>query len=254
VEAITAIAQIYVAQGKTNLAVERVTRQLNRVKSPAPLYQLLGQLKLGERDSAQAIVHFQKALEVDPNLVSAYQFLGNAQLDQQKFDAAIESYQKVLAKNPQALPTYLFLGVAHERKQQFDKANEFYEKALDINKDFAPAANNLAWNYAEHGGNLDTALALAQKAVAVNPGNPVMADTLGWIYYKKGAYGTAIGYLKDSNAKFKEQNAGVLYHLGLAYQRNGDKALAREKLTKALALDGSAPEAKAARDALAALN
>ena len=47
-----------------------------------------------------------------------------------------------------------------------------------------PALNNLAWNYAEHGGNLTTALTHAKTAQEAEPNNPEVADTLGWIYFR----------------------------------------------------------------------
>ena len=56
---------------------------------------------------------------------------------------------------------------------------EAYQKVLEIDKSFAPAANNLAWNYAESNSNLDTAFNLAQKARDLRPNDPAIADTLG---------------------------------------------------------------------------
>src|SRR5262249_15368314 len=160
-DALASIAQIHLLQGNANAAFERVSRQLDRTKAPALVYQLLGQLKLGEKDLLQAIAYLKKAVELDPNLLSAYLLIGNIEMAQKKLDDAIANYQKVIDKNPQAIPAYMLLGAAYDQKQQYAKANEFYQKVLDINRDFAPAANNLAWNYAQYGGNLDTALSLA---------------------------------------------------------------------------------------------
>jgi Flp pilus assembly protein TadD len=83
---------------------------------------------------------------------------------------------------------------------------------------------------------LDIALALAQKAREASPGDPNVADTLGWIQLKKGAHLAAIGLLKESNEQFKGRNPSVLYHLGIAYLKAGDKVLAQDSLSKALAL------------------
>ena len=55
------------------------------------------------------------------------------------------------------------------------------------------------------------------------------------INYKKGSYRTAVGLLKESNEKFKGSNPEVLYHLGMAYSKSGDKSSAFETLSKALA-------------------
>ena len=48
------------------------------------------------------------------------------------------------------------------------------------------AANNLAFLYADEGGNLDLALQLAQTAKQHLPNSAEVDDTLGWVYYKKG--------------------------------------------------------------------
>ncbi len=144
----------------------------------------------------------------------------------------------------------MLLGVLYDRKQQHDQANRYYQKVLDLDKNSAPAANNLAWNYAQYGGNLDSALTLAQKARELSPDDEGIADTLGWIYYKKGAYLTAIGLLKESSLKFKDLNPTVLYHLGMAYSKKGDTALAKESFSKALRLNQNFREAKDAKQAL----
>jgi uncharacterized protein HemY len=71
----------------------------------------------------------------------------------------------------------------------------------------------------------------------LDPNDPGVADTLGWINYKKRLYPTAVTLLKESNTKLKESNPEVLYHLGMAYHKNGDSMLATETLRKALASD-----------------
>ena len=129
----------------------------------------------------------------------------------------------------------MMMAVLYDLKKQPERANEQYRKILDINKNFAPAANNLAWNYVQHGGSLDLALTLAQRAREADPNNPAVSDTLGWINYKKGSYLTAVTFLKESNEKFKGSNPEVLYHLGMAYWKAGEKVLAVETLSKALA-------------------
>ena len=58
----------------------------------------------------------------------------------------------------------MLAGVIHERRGDIPKARELYGKVLALNPRFAPAANNLAWVLAEHGGDKDKALALAQTA------------------------------------------------------------------------------------------
>jgi len=67
------------------------------------------------------------------------------------------------------------------------------------------------------------------------PEDPSVADTLGWVLYRRGLYGAAITELKRSAEKLPNE-AAVRYHLGMAYLRNGDKADAKSELTAALKL------------------
>lgn len=79
------------------------------------------------------------------------------------------------------------LGIIHDGLKEHEQAQAqaHYEAVLKLNPRFAPAANNLAWILVEHGGNLDVALSHAQMAREQQPNDSYIADTLGWIYYKK---------------------------------------------------------------------
>jgi len=57
----------------------------------------------------------------------------------------------------------MMIGILRDLQKQPAKANEAYQKVLEIDKSFAAAANNLAWNYAEHGGSIDTAFSLGLR-------------------------------------------------------------------------------------------
>jgi len=73
---------------------------------------------------------------------------------------------------------------------------------------------------------------------------------LGWVYYKKGLYDSAIAEFKASLAKAPE-NPTVAYHLGLAYYQKGESDKARAELIRALDLSGSFDGAGEARKLLA---
>ena len=101
---------------------------------------------------------------------------------------------------------------------------------------FAPAANNLAYILAEANRDLNDALKFAQAAKAKMPDDPSVMDTLGWVYYRKGIYDSAIAEFRGSLAKAPD-NATVGYHLGLAYAKKGETAKARAELERALAVN-----------------
>jgi Flp pilus assembly protein TadD len=138
------------------------------------------------------------------------------------------------------------LGILYDSRKEYDKAREYYQKVLKINPRFPPAANNLAYLYAERGGNIDEALHLAQSAKQQVPDDPHISDTLGWVYYKKNIFSRAIVYLKEANEKIRD-NPVMKYHLGMAYYRNGDKENAKKELKRALELDPKFSGAEEAR-------
>ena len=130
-------------------------------------------------------------------------------------------------------------------------SEKHYRACLEIDPKFAPAANNLAYLLAEGDRDLNEALKYAQAAKGVLPEEPSVMDTLGWVYYKKGLYDSAIAEFKSSLSKAPE-NATVVYHLGLAYQKKGEAEKARAELKQALELSaGSFDGAEHARKVLA---
>ena len=131
-----------------------------------------------------------------------------------------------------------------------NKAKEQYEAVLKIDPKFGPAANNLAWIEAEHGGSLDRAIQLAQVAEEKMPDDPSVADTLGWIYFKRNMYSRAVTYGEESRDKLGD-NPVVRYHLGMAYFKSGKPGAAAAELRRALELSSSFDGAEEAKRTLA---
>ena len=137
-----------------------------------------------------------------------------------------------------------------DKMSQYPDAERNYQKAIELQADNAIAKNNLAWLYAEHGGNLDVALRLAQEAKEVAPDNPSVSDTLGWIYVKTNTLGNAIELLQQSVDKMPK-NPAYYYHLGVAYFRAGRMLEAKKFLEASLTLQPGAPNAADAKKLLA---
>jgi Flp pilus assembly protein TadD len=109
-----------------------------------------------------------------------------------------------------------------EKTKDFPKAREAYERLISLKPDYAPGLNNLAYLYAEHFDLLEKAQDLAQKARSLQSTDPGIADTLGWILYKKGDYQQALSLLAESAQKLPE-NPEVQFHLGMAKYMMGEK-------------------------------
>jgi Flp pilus assembly protein TadD len=150
------------------------------------------------------------------------------------------------------VPLYLLLGEMYEARRDWSNAKATYQKILELQPDNPVASNNFAYVMLQEGGNVDLALAMAQTARRGMPDSPNTADTLGWAYYKKGAYASAIGLLQEAVDK-SPNDPSFQYHLGLAYQQAGRTASAKEHLQKVLKIDPNFPNADEVKKTLSEL-
>ena len=239
------IINIFAARNETVKAHARIDQSIGQQPNNASLHFLKGQVYGFEKNAGGAEAEFRRALEIDPNYLAAYSALGALFVNTNQQDRAIAEYSKIVEKRPDNASAYTLIGMLEMNRQNIDAAIDNYRKALAKDENAVFAANNLAWLYAEYNkGNMDEAVRLAQGAVQANPGVPSFADTLGWVYYKKGLYGAAAEQLKkavsvDEQAAH-QSNASpsptYRYHLGVALAAKGDKAGARRELEAALRL------------------
>lgn len=178
--------------------------------------------------------------------------MANFHVQQKLVEKAIEEYNAALQEDANVLSAHMGLGMIYDAQQKYDKAKEDYQKALKIHPNFAPAANNLAYLFAETGENIDVTLNLAQSAKQQFPDDPSISDTLGRVYYKKNIFGRAIVYLKKANEKITD-NPTMRYDLWMAYYKNENRDQARKELKKALELDPKFRNAEAAKEVLSKL-
>jgi tetratricopeptide (TPR) repeat protein len=223
-------------------AVSALKGQVAKSPKNSEFYDLLGvALSRDKGKVTDAEAAFSKALELNPNNFDALINMGEAEANNGEIDKAIALFEQAIKDHPQQSPFYIFLGRLYEAQHDWKKAESTYQQALVVKPNDALAANNLANVLIAEGGNYDAALSLAQTARRGLPDSAAVADTLGWIYYQKGAYTSAIGLLEES-VKLREKNklpdnADVHYHLGLAYAKTDQRRLAREQLERVLKID-----------------
>ena len=110
-----------------------------------------------------------------------------------------------------------------------------FERSLKLDPNNIDALNNLAYIIAEQGGDIDQALVYATRALGLS-NDPGIADTLGWVYIKKGQTEKAILTLIEIINLYPDHTSmsAFQYHLGIAYAQRGDKVAARNALNAAL--------------------
>jgi cellulose synthase operon protein C len=257
-DALAGLMNTYLAEKAPDKALAAATAQIAKVPNSSPFYDLLGTVLFkskGDRDGALAA--FKHSVALDKNNTNAVMKLGQLQAATGSVDEAIATYETALKQNPSQPGLYVLTGGMYESKQDWDHARQMYQKALEISPENPLASNNLAYLILRTGGNVDVALSLAQTARRGMPDSPNAADTLGWIYYQKGAYNSAIDLFQEA-LKLGERNkapedATVHYHLGLAYEKTNQPKLARQHLQRVLKIDPNYSDAAEVKKQLAQL-
>jgi tetratricopeptide (TPR) repeat protein len=238
-------------QKQPDRAISTARTQLASYPKNAGFHILLGQLLMEQKkDLAGAEAEFKQAFDLDKKNSDALVKLGVVQNERGATDQALQTYLEGSKINPREIAFYLLAGRIYESKQDWDHAKQQYQKALEIQPENPVASNNLAYVMLEQGGNVDVAFAMAQTARRQLPDSPNSADTLGWAFYHKHVYTSAIGLFKEA-VKKEPDNALFNYHLGLAYAKNGQAALARQQLDRVVKLKPNSPDVDELRKAVA---
>jgi tetratricopeptide (TPR) repeat protein len=230
------LIQFYIAAGRFDAAVAVCEDRIREQPQDAFSHNLLGKVYAAWKKYAPAEAAFQRAVEILPMWPEPNNNLANLYLVQGKKDEAVRKFESALKDNPKNPAAYLSLGSIHEQSGDREKAVQIYRKALEAEPDLWPAANNLAVLLGENPGSaqdLEKALDLAKRADALKPGEPMVQDTLGWIYYKTGELQMALTYLEDALAEASDVPI-FNYHAGMILHKLGRGDEAKGKLSKAL--------------------
>jgi len=225
------------AEKKLPDSIERIRRAAEASPQNAKLVQLLGSAYAANGEFAEAEQQFRRAAELDPNDIGPYQALAQLLLASGRKDESIATYQKAIAQRPDSAQLRVVLGTILEATGDTEGAIENYSEAIKLDGGLAVAKNNLAYLLAEKGSDLDRALELAQAAKATLPENANVADTLGWVLFKKGVPSAAIGYLREAEGASTPGDPTielVRWHLAQAYEANGETDRARETIARAV--------------------
>jgi tetratricopeptide (TPR) repeat protein len=213
-------------------ARQRIRRQFQKNPDAPAAHFFEGKILAAEGKWESAEAELQKTLQLDPNFSSAYDLLVQTYLAANKLPQAVSELQAALSKNPDNGSALMTLALIYERMQDYQKARDAYEKLLSINPDFVPALNNLAYLYIERLNDLNKAYDLARKAYDLQGQDASVADTLGWVLYKRGDYQQALATLQQSAEKAAD-NPEIQFHLGMTAYMMGQTDMAKVALRKA---------------------
>lgn len=143
----------------------------------------------GVYDEAQ--LHYQKAVQLEPENPSYYEQIGRFWRDRGAPALGVNSLQRALQLRSDFVEAWNTLGTLYDRLGDRAKAQESYLKALALNPELDYVHNNLSYSYLQD-ENLDEAVHHGEQAVRLNPLSSVAHNNLGIAYGMRGDLARAL--------------------------------------------------------------
>ena len=122
-------------------------------------------------DYEQAIISYNRALEIDPNLEGARLNLGISYFKLQSFDSAVKIFQQILDRTPDESSALIFMGLSIQGQEQYEKSIPYFGKAGKLDADFEQLALFNIGKAHFHLENNKQASEKLNQAIQVDPSN-----------------------------------------------------------------------------------
>ena len=149
-------------------AYNRATDLTKKHSAPATAYELLGRASAHLGRGVDALNALKKSILLDGNNSSTHTFLADMLLGGAQFESAIIHYRRALEIDPKRLDTLNNLGVALSNIGHYQQSIECHETALRIRPENADSHNNLAVVYHDS-GNYKLSIEHCEKAIKIHP-------------------------------------------------------------------------------------
>jgi len=211
----------HVWRSEISLWSDCVAKSPNKVRP----HNNLGDILKRHGHIEEAMDHFLRALQIDPEDADANNNLGVVIAERGEYDKAIDHYLQALRIKPDSHRTHRNLGNALYKQGRIDKAIDHYLQALRIKPDSHRAHNNLG-NALYKQGRIDKAIDHYSQVLRIKPDSHRAHNNLGNALYKQGRIDKAIDHYLQA-LRIKPDFDEAHFNLGLALVKKGqiDKAI-----------------------------
>jgi tetratricopeptide (TPR) repeat protein len=243
------LAVSHAAESDRDGAVRRLAIETETRPDSAEARFTLGRWLVAAGRNEDARAAFESSLKARPAYVPATVELARLLARSRQFGAARQVLESALAAHADAPAVRTVLAGILTEQGETEGAIEQYRATLRGDMSNWVALNNLAHLLAERRESLDEAFQYASHAYALQPGDPVIAGTLGWIQHLRGQHDDAIRMLET--AAQGTPTTRVQYHLAMAYLKVGRQKSGVDMLRTVAGRAAAAPEGRSARELLA---
>jgi serine/threonine protein kinase/tetratricopeptide (TPR) repeat protein len=228
-----------------SLAGQNCRQSVNLAPQLAEAHTCMGNVAFGTGKYEEAVMEYQRSLDLDPNgdyalgqLADAYQELG-------KSAAAEAAYKKAISVRPKYWAVYNWLGVFYINQSRYNEAAEMFNKVIELAPDNYRGYSNLGGAYV-YEGRYGDAIEILKKSIALRPSVDACSN-LGTAYFSLRRFSDAADNFQQAT-KINDRNMTAWGNLGDAlYWTPSRRAESKAAYDKALEL-GKAQEALNPRD------
>lgn len=216
--------------GRIDEAIILFQKAININPSYAEAYYNIGQCYSGE-NTEKTIEAYKKSIKLDPHHIAVYWSLGASYRNSKKYREALETYKQAIDIDPTNSKTYLGLGGSYLELEYYNEAIESYRRAVENDPLSANAYSELGITYHKLGYYKEANEAYSQS-IEIEPDSPYYLANLSFLYSAcpKDEFrnsNKALELARKACEITSYKNAHYLFHLAAAYaeSRNFQKAI-----------------------------
>lgn len=188
-------------------------------------------------DPEAGIATLRALAERHPETVEVHSSLGDALRVAERYEEAAAAYSRSIELVGEAAPAhwplYYARAIAWERAGEWERAEADFRRALELEPGQPLVLNYLGYSLVEQRRNLDEALDMIERAVASEPDDGYIIDSLGWVLYRLGRYEEALPHMLRA-VELLPTDAILNDHLGDVLWMVGREREARFQWSRAL--------------------
>lgn len=186
----------------------------------------------GDMAGARAELQAMRSSRPEPGS-RLYLAEGALLFDAHKYQAALALYNQAIEADHRHPELLYARSLVYEKLGDIENAEADLRAILAADPDNARALNALGYMLSNHSARYQEALEYIQRALAEEPQDPAVMDSMGWIQYRLGNLTKARTYLQRAYKEFPDPE--VAAHLGEVLWQLGQKHKARDVWRQALA-------------------
>ncbi len=250
--AITGLVGDYKTVGR----MDEATRYVESLKlNSATVHTILGESYLAAGKTEQAANDFDMAITGNAQHPEPYLERARMFVYEHKPNDAIETLKKGAGAAPGDIRMPMMQAEILGQQGRYQEAIALYDDLLAHNPDLDGVANNLAETIADYQytdpGALEKAQHVAERFTGSS--NPLLLDTLAWVYYRQGDVGEAQTIMQRALSLGGTLPPQVHYHYGAILLKTDKTSEAKAELQKATIQGASYPGVDDARKMLTGL-